>query len=213
MTNPTGAPAAPEATTGTSGAPAAPAPGQQPAVQTGQSGTDQGIANPEAKRYADEAAAYRVQLKKLEAENAKLREATQTEQEKLIAAAKLEGSTQYKAKLAKAIAENTAISILAERSVVAPELALRSLDLSNVDVDADTGTVNRDAITKAIDALLERYPMLVNSTSGPALPPVGSVTGADQRRLQAGQVVRPAALDDQAKLNELARYALGSGNS
>jgi hypothetical protein len=189
-------------------APAVPAPTDLPSgEQPGQTGPDAGIANPEAKRYADEAAGYRTQLKKLQQENEKLRTAAMTESEQAIAAAKAEGANEFKAKWRSAVAENAALAVLAEKQVAATELALRGLSLSDVDVNLDTGSVDRVAIEKKVDELIERYPMLQLPGSQP-LPPVGSVSGADQRRIQMGQQVRPA-LDSEAKLNDLARYALG----
>lgn len=205
MTQPSAAPAGQPAPTGTP-APAGPAQyGQPPTGQSGQ--TDADVRDPEAKLASEEAAAYRKKLRAAEQELEKLKVAHQTDAEKAIAQAKAEGATEYKTRYAKAVAENAALSILAEKRVVATELALRALDLGSVEVDIDTGRVDANALSRLVDALIQRYPMLVEQ--GPAqLPNLGQVQGADQRRVQLGQVVSPQQ-DERTKLNNLARYALG----
>lgn len=201
-------PAAPSAgapePTGTP-APAVPVvPGQQPEPGSGPTPTDPAIQNPEAKRYADEAAALRTRLRKLEADHAKLVAAGQTDAEKALAAAKVEGAKEYQTKWQQAMSANAALTLLAERRVSATDLALRALDLSSVEVNPDTGEVDLAALTKLVDGLIEKYPMLVGNGS-----PVGPLSGADQRRIQQSQMVRPAA-NSSEELNKLARFALGA---
>jgi hypothetical protein len=205
VSQPNPAPAGP-APTGTP-APAGPASyGQQPSGQSGQ--TDAEVRDPDAKLASEEAAQYRKKLRAAEQELEKLKVAHQTDAEKAIALAKQEGATEYKARYAKAVAENAALSVLAEKRVVATELALRALDLGSLEVDIDTGRVDNAQLSRLVDALIQRYPMLVEQ--GPAqLPNLGQVQGADQRRVQLGQVVSPQQ-DERAKLNNLARYALGA---
>jgi hypothetical protein len=146
-------------------------------------------------------------LRAAEQELEKLKVAHQTDAEKAIAQAKLEGATEYKARYAKAVAENAALSVLAEKRVVATELALRALDLGSLEVDIDTGRVDSAQLSRLVDALIQRYPMLVDQ-GAPQLPNLGQVQGADQRRVQLGQVVSPQQ-DEKTRLNNLARYALG----
>jgi hypothetical protein len=146
------------------------------------------------------------QIRKLETENAKLRQAGLTESERAIEAAKIEGAKEYRAKWARATIENAALGILSERHVVATELALRALELDGVDVDPDNGKVDSATLTRRIDDLISRYPMLVTTTQ--QLPGVGVLQGAQQRQVQSGQLIAPQQ-NEQQRLNELARYALG----
>jgi hypothetical protein len=147
------------------------------------------------------------QLRKLELENEKLRKAGQTEAEAAIERAKAEGAAEYKAKWARATLENAALGVLSERHVTATELALKALDLDGVEVDPATGRVDTATLTRRVDDLLSRYPLLVTA-AGPALPNVGVLQGANQRQVQSGQLIAPQQNESQ-RLNDLARYALG----
>lgn len=150
------------------------------------------------------------QLRKLEAENNKLRTLSQTDAEKAIEAAKAEGAKEYRAKWARASLENAALSILSEKHVVATELALRGLDLTDMDVDPESGKLDTAMLTRRIDELLSRYPMLVGPSGSP-LPAIGALQGANQRQIPRDQIISPQA-NDQQRLNDLARYALGGGS-
>lgn len=202
MTAPTPGPPT-EVQQGSASVPAVPEPSG--VTPTGQSGEP---ANTDPQQPANDPAWDRLkgQLRKLEAENAKLRTAGQTEAEKAIEAAKLEGAKEYQAKWAQATRENAALAILSEKHVTATELALRGLELSEVDVDLNTGKVDTLTLARKIDELLSRYPMLVTTT--PALPQVGVLQGASQRQVHAGQLLSPQQ-SEQQRLNDLARYALG----
>lgn len=182
-------------------------PGQGPGQPGPVSNTDPA---PDAKLMSEEAARYRTQLRAAEAELAQLKAAGATDAEKALAAAKAEGAKEFQTKWLASQRENAAITLLATKNVVAIDLALRALDLSNVDVDLTTGVVDTAALGRAVDATLQRYPMLVGGQ--PQLPGVGYANGADQRRVTAGQVVGSTPAEkEQERLNELARYALGSG--
>lgn len=209
MTQSTPAPGVPgPSTTGTS-APAAPgSAGVPPTSPPGSAGTEPGVSNnnPEAQRHAQEAAEARLRLKAAEKELAQLKASTQTESERAVAAAREEGAKVYREKWASSLAQNAALAVLAERRVIATELALRGLELSNVDVNLETGIVDTAEIVRRVDALIARYPMLVPE----GLPPVGSVNGGDQRRIQASQLVRPSTDNSPEALNKALRYALGA---
>jgi hypothetical protein len=118
----------------------------------GEAGQKALAAERDARRKAERA------LKQHEAELAKLREATQSEQEKALAQARAEG---------KAEALQTANQRLIEASVKAaaagklanPALAVRLLDLDEFTVN-DDGEVDDTAIAKAIDALVTNEPYL-----------------------------------------------------
>lgn len=203
MSQPNPEPGAPEPTAG----PAPGAPGE-----TGQGpGTGSGTAEPESnpvdQKLSQEAASWRNKFRALEREHEKLKAAAMSEQDKAIAAAKAEGASEYQAKWRRAVLDNAALTVLAERHVTAPDLALRSLDLSDVDVD-DSGKFDAAVLGKRVDDLLSRYPMLAPNQA----PPIGTITGADQRRVQAGQIARSAGKSEADQLNELARFALGSGD-
>lgn len=177
-----------------------------PPTPTGTSAPDQGVDNPDAKRYADEAASWRVKAQGLQRELDRAKAASQTDAEKALAAAKAEGASEYQSKYARVLAENAALAILSERQVTMTDLAIRGLDLTNVDVDLTKGTVDRAAVIRAVDDLLTRYPQLVPNGA----PPIGSVSGGDQPRVQAGQVVRPTGKLEGKALDDLVRYALGN---
>ena len=203
MSEPTGGPAAPPPTG--MPAPAVPdAPGQRPEPGTGQSDTD--ITNPDLKRLSDENAAWRNKFRALEKEHEKIKAASLTDAERAIAEAKVAGAAEYQSKWRQAVLDNAALTTLADRRVTASELALRALDLSDVEIGSD-GRVDRSVIERKIDQLIERYPMLAPNAPPPG---IGSVSGADQHRVQSGQLVKPGENERDA-LNRMARYALGRG--
>ena len=201
MSQPNPEPGAPDPTAAP--APGAPDTGQGPA--TG-SGTAEPETNPVDVKLSQEAASWRNKFRALEREHEKLKAAGLSEQEKAIAAAKAEGAAEYQNRWRRAVLDNAALTALAERHVNAPELALRSLELSDVDVD-ESGKFDAAVLTKRIDDLLARYPMLAPNQA----PPIGTITGADQRRVQTSQIAR-GGKSEAEQLNELARYALGSGD-
>lgn len=115
----------------------------------------------------------------LEAELTKLREASQTEQEKALAAAARDAE-----KRGREAVLGTVGTRLTEAAVVAyatgkladPSDALALADLSDVKVDADSLTVDDAAVRRAVDDLLKRKPHLAakrtnGSGDGGARPP------------------------------------------
>lgn len=156
-----------------------------------------------------ENARWRTELREAQAELERLKASSLTGQEKAIAEAKAQGAAEFQAKWRTAVLDNAALTVLAEKRITATELALRALDLSDVDVDPKTGRVDSTALQAKVDALVARYPMLAPDAP-PQLPGVGSITGADQRRVQAGNLARTGESEQDA-LNRLARYALGRG--
>lgn len=155
--------------------------------------------NPRDSEISDlrrENASYRTRLRDAEKALKSAQEASQTDTEKAIAAAKAEGAAQYVERYRRAVLDNAALAVLSEKKVLATELALRGLDLSDVDVDPDTGKVDRGAIATKVDELLTRYPMLGDAApSGPGLP---VADGNSQRRVTAEQLAKasPEQVDD-----------------
>lgn len=100
--------------------------------------------------------------KALNAELEKLREATQSDQEKALNKARKEGQqaaeTEWKTKWRKERVTSEAMRLMNGR-VSDPRLALPHLDLGD-DVLDDDGTVDRKALQQAIDGLLDEYPAL-----------------------------------------------------
>lgn len=150
-------------------------------------------------------AAMRKALAEREKELEALKRSAMTEQEKAVAEAKAQGEALYRQRWATAMVTNAAIAALAGKGVAAPELALGAMNLSDVDVDPNTGTVDTNAITAKVEEVLARYPMLT-SNSGPAAP---TATGSDQRRVTAADLA--PSKDDRAKTNDMLRWALGGG--
>jgi hypothetical protein len=181
-----------------------PPPGLQPAGANGQSESD--VTNPELERLSRENANWRAQLRAKELELEKLKAAGLTDAEKAIAEAKKAGASEYEQKWRKVLLDNAALTVLADKRVMATELALRGLDLSDIDVDTTTGNIDRRALETKIDELIQRYPML--APDGP-LPGIGSTSGAQQHQVQRNQLARPGESEQDA-LNRLARYALGN---
>lgn len=191
----TGAPATPPANTST---------GQVP-PETKAADTD-----PYVEELRRENAKWRKQLRDRENELEKVKTASLPDQEKAIAEAKAAGAAEYQNRWRAAVLDNAALTALAEKQVVATELALRALDLSDLDIDPTTGRVDRAALEAKIDDLVKRYPMLAPDAPPPG---VGPITGADQRRVQANQLVKGPGESEKDALNRLARYALGGQQS
>lgn len=196
VSDPTGAPA-----------PAAPVP-TDPRSATGSGSTEPDVSNPDLKRVSDEAATWRNKLRALEREHEKLKTASLSDTERAIAEAKAAGAAEYQTKWRQALLDNAALTVLAEKRVSAADLALRGLDMSDVDVDTTTGRVDTSSLGRKVDELIARYPMLAPDAPRPG---IGAFSGADQRRVQSNELARSGKSDVDA-LNELARYALGSGD-
>lgn len=181
-----------------------------PTVDGGPAAPVMGQANDRDTEIAtlrSEAARWRKSLRERETEIEKLKLAGASETERAIAAAKAEGAAEYSKKWRKAIVDNGALTVLAERGVVATEPALRSLDLDDIEVDPDTGVYDRSAITARVDDLLARYPMF--ATGGPRGAPLPIATGDTQHRVTNDQLIRRSAKPSEAETEALLRYGLG----
>jgi len=114
-----------------------------------------------ARKWEKEAKAKSAAAAKAEADAQRLREATQTDAEKALEAARREGAknaeAEWKAKWITERGTNAALRAMNGR-VADPRLAMPLLDLKEV-VD-DKGEVDKDALAKAVDDLLEEYPAL-----------------------------------------------------
>jgi hypothetical protein len=140
-----------------------------------------------------EAANYRRQLREREAELTTLRNASKTDQEKAIDAAKAEAKaaadTAWQTRYHAAVVRSEALTALAGR-VASPKLALPHLPLTDIEVN-DDGTVDSAALTAAIDALLVEYPELATGPSrtthhadqGAKKPSPGKDSGHDPNAL------------------------------
>lgn len=146
----------------------------------------------------------RLANKALQDEVEKLKQANASESEQAVMKARSEGEATYKAKYRDAMLANAAITRLTEKKVLAADLALRALNLSEVDIDMDTGRVDTKAIDEQIDELVTRYPQLILSEGGPKPPP--SLSGKDQRRVTQEDLLKAA---DAEERNKLLRFALG----
>lgn len=196
MTVPTSTPAPPEPPEPSTGAPTEPT--------TGTSATDRDV---EIANLNAENAKWRRQLREREAELEKIRLASASDAEKAVAAARVEGAAEYQVKWRKALVQNAALAILAERGVTATEPALRTLDLDDIDID-ETGRFDKTVITSKIDELLTRYPIFGPQTPvGP--PPLPTLTGDGQRRLSTDTQVRQSGKLNDAEAERLLRYGMG----
>lgn len=200
MTAPNTAPSdAPD--TGT-GAPADP-------TDTGTSATDRDVAPTDVAALNAENAKWRRQLREAQAENERLKSANATDQEKAIAAARVEGATEFQLKWQRAVTENAALAVLAERGCPAAEPALRALDLSDIDVDPKTGAFDRSQVTAKVDDLMRRYPIFAAPGAAPSLPPL---SGDSQHRVTNADQVRPSGKLNDAEVERMLRYGLGAKN-
>lgn len=102
--------------------------------------------------------------KQLDAEIAKLREQTQSDSEKAIAAAKAEGITEERARSNQLLLRAEVKAAAAGKLRVADD-ALRFLDISDFTV-GDDGTVDVKAIDRAIEGLITERPDLAGQASG-----------------------------------------------
>jgi hypothetical protein len=100
------------------------------------------------------------------------------------------------------VLNNAALAALADKRVTAIEPALRSLDLSDIEI-TDDGRVDAGQVKAKVDAFLEQYPMFVSADAGP--PALPTLTGDQQRGVPPGNRVRPNT--DQTE--SLLRYGLG----
>jgi hypothetical protein len=154
-----------------------------------------------------EAAKWRKQLREREAELEKIRLANASDAEKAVAAARAEGAAEYQVKWRKALVQNQALAILAERGVTATEPALRTLDLDDIDID-DTGRFDRNVVTAKVDELLTRYPMF-GPTQQVGPPPLPTLTGDGQRHLSTDSQVRQTGKLSDAEAERMLRYGMG----
>jgi hypothetical protein len=152
-----------------------------------------------------EAAKWRKALREQQAENERLKLAGSSEAEQAIAKARAEGAQQYQQKWRRAVVENAALSVLAERGCPAAEPALRALDLDDVDVD-ETGRFDRDTVSSKVDDLMRRYPVFAAPGGAPPMP---SITGDSQHRVTNADQVRPTGKLSDKQTEELLRYGLG----
>ena len=169
-------------------------------------GNDDDHTNPpdDVGRLKYEATKWRKAYRDKEAELAKLQQASQTDTEKAIAAARAEGADEYAKKWRTAVLTNAALAALAEKGVTATEPALRALDLDDIEID-DNGKVDRTIVETRVSDFLKRYPMFV--ASGVPGMSVGNISGDGQRRVTSDQVVRPPGPGDDP--DKALRYALG----
>jgi len=192
MTAPTNPPVPP--------APPVPADPSTPPTTPGEETTDP--RDVEIAGLKSEAARWRKALREREGELEALKLTGASEAERAIAAAKAEGASQYQTKWRRAVVENAALAALADRGVTATEPALRSLDLDDIDVDAD-GRFDRSVLAGKVEALIVRYPIFAPTGSSPSIP---TLTGDGQRRTTPPQM-RQGASDKDAE--DLLRYGLG----
>jgi hypothetical protein len=175
---------------------------------------DSGTASPPAttptdfdqQRLASENRKYRLQLKAQTDELEKLKQAAATETEQAVMKARTEGESAYKARWRDALVVNAALGRLASKGITATELAVKALELGDVDVDLDSGRVDSAALDARIDELLTRFPMLVGETTD-SRPAPSSVNAGSQRRVTSDEILAA----DQSKRNDLLRMALRSG--
>jgi hypothetical protein len=131
--------------------------------QTEQTETAEGESpeRDELKRARDEANKFRKRAQAAEREAAKLKEATQSETEKLIAQARDEARNETMAAANARLLRSEAIAA-ASGKLANPRLAPQLLDLDGLEVDED-GNVDSSELTKRIDALLKSDPYLAPS--------------------------------------------------
>jgi Phage minor structural protein GP20 len=138
---------------------------QSPAGTTGETeqtqpgGDGSAIQNPEAKRYADEAAQWRTTARKAEADLKKFQDAQLTAEEKrerdFEAAQKAATDAQrelQELKLSRAI-ERQAATL----KIISPEIAAKLLDWADIDYDDNGAPKN---LEKLLSALVTTYPHL-----------------------------------------------------
>lgn len=150
-------------------------PGQEPEGQPSPS-TD-----PELRRARRDAATYRRQLRDLEAETEKLREASKTDLERQLDAARAEArkaaEAEWGPKYRKAVVNSEALRLLTGK-VLAPKLVLPHLPLDDIEIGED-GTVDSAPIEQAIAEVLKEYPFLAQQ-GGSARPAINADQGPKQ---------------------------------
>lgn len=191
-----------EATPQTEGTQVDPGQGQPPELPTTGSATDR---DSELAQLRSEAAKWRKSLREREAEIEKLRLAGATEQERAVAAAKAEGAAEFAKKWRRAIVDNAALTVLAEKGVTATGPALRCLELDDVEVDEQTGTFDRNVIASRVDELLTQYPMF----AGPKGSPMPTASGEALRNFAGTQPPRPGGKMTDEQAEAYLRYGLG----
>ena len=144
----------------------------------------------ELKRARDEANKFRKRAQAAEREAAKLKEATQSETEKLIAQARDEARNETMAAANARLIRSEAIAAAAGR-LANPRLAPQLLDLDGLEVD-DDGNVDSSEITKRIDALLKSDPYL----SADQEPPRRGSGGGGARQQDTSTV---SSLEEQVR--------------
>ena len=159
----------------------------------------------EIAQLRSEAAKWRKSLRERESELEKLRMAGASEAERAVAQAKSEGAAEYAKKWRKALVDNAALTVLAERGVLATEPALRSLDLDDIEVDENSGAFDKNTIASRVDELLNRYPMFAGTRGSPL--PVAS--GESQHRVTNDQLIRRSAKPTDAEAEAFLRYGMG----
>lgn len=185
----------------TEGTQADPGQGSLPDIPQGTA-TDR---DSEITQLRSEAAKWRKTLREREAEIEKLRLAGASEQERAVAAAKAEGAAEFAKKWRKALIDNAALTVLAERGVTATGPALRSLDLDDIDVDEQSGAFDRAAIAARVDELLRQYPMF----AGTNRTPMPTANGEALRNYAGTQPPRVGGKVTDEQTEAYLRYGLG----
>lgn len=147
---------------------------------------------------------WKRQARENQAELERLKTASQTDAEKAVAQARLEGAGQYKAMYEKAMLNNAALTILSRKGVTATELALGALDVADMEI-GEHGTVDLKELEARVDEVIARYPMLAAQPSGQ--PPVPFANGGDQRRVTESGLPN---IKSREELNKTLRWALGA---
>lgn len=152
-------------------------PSNKPSEEGGASKPEEGedaltAANRRARHFEAELKKATKGAREVEAELEKFREATKTEQEKAIDAARKAGrdeaAKEWQPKYLGVIKRNAALAALGGR-VKYPSLVLPHLGLDDIGVD-DAGEVDETALKLAIERVLDEYPDLAaDSTSGTAV--------------------------------------------
>lgn len=157
------------------GGPAAEGSDADPAEALGDAGKKALQAERDARKAAEKKA------KSAEAELAKLREAQMSEHEKAVEAARREGATEtetrFQRRLFAAEAKVAAAGKLADPTLLAdPDVAKNLLGLDDIPMDGEN--IDSEAISKAIDQLVEKRPFLKAAGQGDATwPSNGSEAG------------------------------------
>lgn len=168
-----------------------PAPAADPTVDEplGDAGKRALDAERAARKEADK------RLKAMEAELDKLREAQMSEQERAVAEARREGAAEasaaVQARLFAAEAKVAAAGRVADPTLLAdPDVARKLLGLDTIPVTPD-GDIDSEAISGAIDRLLQERPFLA-ATSGATPPPkpTGSADGGARGATAPSQIGR-----------------------